>query len=92
MSNPDVEDLDRLRGGLVVSCQAGEGNPLQGPGMMAAMAAAAVAGGAVGIRAEGGGDVAAIRARVDVPIEASARSSTARGTSSSRRPPPMPGR
>jgi N-acylglucosamine-6-phosphate 2-epimerase len=55
---------------LVVSCQAREDNPLHGPVFMAAMARAAVQGGAAGIRADGVADVAAIRAAVgaDVPI------------------------
>jgi N-acylglucosamine-6-phosphate 2-epimerase len=53
---------------IVVSCQAGAGNPLHGPDTMALMARAAVAGGAAAIRANGMGDVAAIRAAVDVPI------------------------
>lgn len=63
-------DLDRLRGALVVSCQAREGSPLHGPVVMAAMAMAAMLGGAVGIRANGEADVAAIRAAVgpDVPV------------------------
>jgi N-acylglucosamine-6-phosphate 2-epimerase len=63
-------ELDRLRGGLVVSCQARDNNPLRGPVFMAAMAEAAVLGGAVGIRADGEADVAAIREAVgpDVPI------------------------
>jgi N-acylglucosamine-6-phosphate 2-epimerase len=52
--------LNRLRGGLVVSCQAREDNPLHGPAFMAAMARAAVNAGAVGIRADGPADVAAI--------------------------------
>lgn len=62
--------LRRLDGGLVVSCQAGEGNPLQGPHFMAAIAKAAQLGGAAGIRAEGVADIAAIRATVgaDMPI------------------------
>jgi N-acylglucosamine-6-phosphate 2-epimerase len=62
--------LERLRSGLVVSCQAREDNPLHGPEIMAAMAAAAIQGGAVGIRADGEADIAAIRERVgpDVPI------------------------
>ena len=54
--------------GLIVSCQAREGHPLRSPAIMAAMAQAAVAGGAVGIRAAGVDDIAAIRAVVDVPI------------------------
>lgn len=60
--------LRRLRGGLLVSCQARPGEPLFGPGHMAAMAAAAVAGGAVGVRINGVDDVAAVRAAVDVPV------------------------
>lgn len=55
-------------GSLVVSCQAGAGNPLRDPAAMALMARAAVAGGAAAIRANGPDDVAAIRAAVDVPI------------------------
>ena len=54
--------------GLIVSCQATEGNPLRGPHHMAAMARAAVAGGAVAVRAEGVDDIRAIRRAVDVPI------------------------
>jgi N-acylglucosamine-6-phosphate 2-epimerase len=60
--------LQRLRGGLVVSCQAPPGDPLQGPAFMAAMARAAVLGGAAGIRAEGPADVQAVRQAVDVPV------------------------
>lgn len=62
--------LRRLANGLVVSCQAREDNPLHGPVFMAAMAAAAVRGGAAGIRADGEDDIAVIRAAVglDVPI------------------------
>jgi N-acylglucosamine-6-phosphate 2-epimerase len=65
-----IAELDRLHGGLVVSCQAREGNPLHGPHYMAAMANAAIAGGAVGIRADGVADVTAIRNEIGpkVPI------------------------
>ncbi|MDP9369381.1 MAG: N-acetylmannosamine-6-phosphate 2-epimerase [Chloroflexota bacterium] len=64
------EQLERLGGGLVVSCQARDDNPLHGPTFMAAMAEAALLGGAVGIRADGEADIAAIRAAVgpDPPI------------------------
>ena len=67
--------LRSLAGGLVVSCQAREGNPLHGPVFMAAMAQAAMLGGAVGIRADGVEDISAIAAAVgsDVPIMASSR-------------------
>jgi N-acylglucosamine-6-phosphate 2-epimerase len=56
------------KGALVVSCQARPDNPLHGPAFMAAMAAAAVQGGAGGIRAQGPTDIAAIRALVGVPV------------------------
>lgn len=54
----------------MVSCQARENNPLHGPVFMAAMAKAAMQGGAAGIRADGQADIAAIRAAIgpDVPI------------------------
>jgi N-acylglucosamine-6-phosphate 2-epimerase len=55
-------------GTLVVSCQAREDNPLHGPAFMTAMARAAIAGGAGGIRANGAADIAAIRAVTDLPI------------------------
>src|SRR5829696_6217590 len=65
-----LAELDRLRGRLVVSCQAREDNPLHGPRFMAAMALAAIAGGAVGIRADGVAVVTAIRDAIgpQVPI------------------------
>ena len=56
------------KGALVVSCQARADNPLHGPVYMAAMAQAAEAGGARGIRANGADDIAAIRAVTDLPI------------------------
>ncbi|MEE1609946.1 N-acetylmannosamine-6-phosphate 2-epimerase [Microvirga sp. CF3016] len=56
------------KGVLVVSCQARADNPLHGPIYMSAMARAAEAGGARGIRANGEADVAAIRAVTDLPI------------------------
>ena len=60
--------LARLHRGLIVSCQAPAGSPMRQPVVMAAVAAAAVAGGAVGIRANGAEDIVAIRATVEVPI------------------------
>lgn len=70
ISEPARAALHRLQGGLVVSCQARENNPLHGPIFMAAMAQAAVLGGAAGIRADGVADIAAIRAAVkpEIPI------------------------
>ncbi len=65
-----LAELDQLRGGLVVSCQAREGTPLHGSRFMAAMAIAAISGGAAGIRADGVADVTAIRYEIgpEVPI------------------------
>ncbi|MGH2410484.1 MAG: N-acetylmannosamine-6-phosphate 2-epimerase [Chloroflexota bacterium] len=57
-----------FRGGLIVSCQAAEGDPLRSPGIMAALAQAAVQGGAVGIRANGADDVEAICRVVACPV------------------------
>jgi len=59
---------ERLRGGLIVSCQALADEPLHGATIMAAMARAALQGGAAGIRANGPADIAAIRQAVDLPI------------------------
>ena len=60
--------LNQLYRGIIVSCQALPGEPLHGRGMMAAMAQAAKEGGAVGIRANGVEDIAAIRRQVALPV------------------------
>jgi N-acylglucosamine-6-phosphate 2-epimerase len=60
--------LELLQGGLVVSCQALEEEPLHGSSHMTAMAIAAKEGGAVGIRANGYEDVRAIKERVSLPL------------------------
>lgn len=57
-----------LRGGLVVSCQPVDGGPMDDDGVVARMARAAVAGGAVAVRIEGARRVAVVRQAVDVPI------------------------
>lgn len=64
MSDP----IASLEGALVVSVQAPEGSPLGETSHMVAMARAAEAGGAAGVRSEGGADIAAIRAAVALPI------------------------
>ena len=61
---PMPDSLKQLAGKLVVSCQAREDNPLHGPIFMAAMAQAAIAGGAAGIRADGVDDIFAIRGAI----------------------------
>lgn len=60
--------IDKLRGRLIVSCQALPEEPLHGAMFMAAMAKAAALGGAGGIRANGEADIAAIREVVALPI------------------------
>ncbi|MXQ52470.1 N-acetylmannosamine-6-phosphate 2-epimerase [Shimazuella alba] len=60
--------LNSLQGGLVVSCQALEDEPLYGAFHMAAMAMAAKEGGAVGIRANGYEDIKAIKEKVNLPM------------------------
>lgn len=60
--------LTTLTGGLVVSCQPVPGGPMDRPDIVAAMAAAAVAGGAAGVRIEGLANLRAARAAVRAPI------------------------
>ncbi|MET0885304.1 MAG: N-acetylmannosamine-6-phosphate 2-epimerase [Mycetocola sp.] len=59
--------LERLRNGLIVSCQAYPGEPMRHPETMAQLAEAAALGGAVGIRAQGLDDIALISRRVALP-------------------------
>lgn len=60
--------LERLRGGLIASCQPVDGGPMDRPEIIAAVAQAAVAGGAAGLRIEGVENLRATRRHVDVPI------------------------
>lgn len=62
---------ERLRGGLIVSCQPlpdVADDPMRDPYVQARVAASAVMGGAVAIRAAGESDIVAISERVDVPV------------------------
>lgn len=59
---------DQLAGGLIVSCQARDGHPLRSSQVIAALARAAVMGGAVGLRLNGDEDIRAVRQDVRVPI------------------------
>lgn len=58
----------KLRGGLVVSCQALPDEPLYSSYIMSRMAVAAQRGGAVGIRANTPVDIAEIKKVVDLPV------------------------
>lgn len=60
--------LNRVRGGLVVSCQAYPGEPMLDPRTMTQIALAAVTGGAAAIRAKGLDDLRAMRAVLTVPL------------------------
>ncbi|MDO5643608.1 MAG: putative N-acetylmannosamine-6-phosphate 2-epimerase [Paracoccus sp. (in: a-proteobacteria)] len=60
--------LDQMRGGLVASCQPVDGGPMDRPDIVAAMAQAAVAGGARALRIEGIANLRAVRPLVGVPI------------------------
>lgn len=60
--------LDKIKGGLVVSCQALADEPLHSSFIMSKMAKAAEEGGAVGIRANSKEDILAIQAETSLPI------------------------
>ena len=62
------EVVERLLGGLIVSCQAYEDSPLYGAENMARMAQCAEVGGASGVRACWPQDIRAVRAVTDLPI------------------------
>jgi N-acylglucosamine-6-phosphate 2-epimerase len=60
--------LEQLKGGLIVSCQATPGSPMDQPDILAAFAQCAQLAGAVGIRANHGPNISAISKAVDLPV------------------------
>ena len=60
--------LERLRGRLVVSCQADPDSPLRDPYIIGRLALAAERGGAAGLRVQGFADVEAVRAVTALPL------------------------
>lgn len=63
------EEFDnQVKGGLIVSCQALEDEPLHSSFIMGKMALAAYQGGAVGIRANSPDDIKEIKQTVDLPV------------------------
>ena len=64
----NLEVLHQIKGGLIVSCQALEEEPLHSSFIMAKMAYAAKLGGAVGIRANSVEDITQMKALVDLPF------------------------
>lgn len=72
MSNLNVTKISHLRhqlqNGLIASCQPVPGSAMDTPEIVAAMALAALAGGAVGLRVEGISNIEAVRWVTDAPI------------------------
>ncbi|MGE7602457.1 N-acetylmannosamine-6-phosphate 2-epimerase [Peribacillus sp. NPDC097675] len=60
--------LNKVNGGLIVSCQALPNEPLHSSFIMSKMALAAKQGGAKGIRANSKVDIIAIKKEVDLPV------------------------
>lgn len=60
--------IEKMRGKLVVSCQAAETSPLNATEHIVALARAAVLGGAQGVRIEGVRNVKAVRSAISEPI------------------------
>lgn len=60
--------IEQLRGGLIVSCQAPTGSPLDDPHIISAMALTAEQQGAVAVRLNGASHVAAANPHLTIPI------------------------
>lgn len=60
--------IESLRGGLIVSCQAPPGSPLDDPYIISALALAAQQNGAAGVRINTPAHIAATKLRVRVPV------------------------
>lgn len=63
-----MADMTQTKGNLIVSCQALPDEPLHSSYIMGRMAAAALEGGAKGIRANTVDDIAEIKKTVDLPV------------------------
>lgn len=62
------DSINKLKGVLIVSCQADVGEPLCKPEIIAALSLSVLSGGASALRLEGVENVCAVRAVTDVPI------------------------
>jgi len=74
------EIVQRLKGGLVVSCQAAPGDPLEDTHTMLRIAQSVIAGGAVGLRINSPEHIAAIRQNSEIPIIGIQKRYTSGGT------------
>ncbi|MDP4152385.1 MAG: N-acetylmannosamine-6-phosphate 2-epimerase [Bacillota bacterium] len=66
MKNKEI--LNKIKGGLIVSCQALENEPLYSSYIMSRMAYAAMLGGASGIRANTAQDIMEIKKAIPLPV------------------------
>lgn len=64
----NVDLIEKLKGGLIVSCQVFEDEPIYTPDLATVMAKAALWAGAVGIRANSPEQIRAIKKEVDLPV------------------------
>lgn len=62
-----IPEMNQLKGGLVVSCQAPKGSPLDDPYIISSLALTAEQNGAVGVRINGPAHIAAVSARIRIP-------------------------
>lgn len=63
-----MNNLDKIKNNLIVSCQALPDEPLHSSFIMGRMAKAAKEGGAMGIRANEKADISEIKSQVDLPV------------------------
>jgi N-acylglucosamine-6-phosphate 2-epimerase len=63
-----LQVIDRLKDGLIVSCQAKKDDPIYVQGIIEAMANSAIWGGAAGLRLNTPEDIKAVRKNTDLPI------------------------
>lgn len=68
MNQANQAIMNRIKGGLIVSCQALKEEPLYSSYIMSRMAYAAMLGGAVGIRANTVADITEIKKTVSLPV------------------------
>jgi N-acylglucosamine-6-phosphate 2-epimerase len=62
------EVIERIHGGLVVSCQAPRGHPLRRPDVIGLLVRCAEAGGAIGVRVNGPTDIEIAKSSAAIPV------------------------